>query len=79
MQELATTAHRLEVGGVSVEDVHVSRLDVDVLEEVVPHERVVALGVVARKVHVLVCTQHNNDASEMSVKECRASVGYVHS
>ena len=36
-----------EVLRVAVEQVHVGRVDVNVLEEVVPHEGVVALGVVA--------------------------------
>lgn len=44
----------LEVGRVAVEDVHVGGVDVDVGEEVLPHEGVVRLGMVARDAHVLV-------------------------
>lgn len=44
----------LERGRVAVEDVHVGRVDVDVREEVLPHEGVVRLWVVARDADVLV-------------------------
>ncbi len=43
-----------DVGGVAVRDVDVLFLDVDVLEEVFPHEGVVGLGVVAGDVDVFV-------------------------
>ena len=43
-----------QVLGVAVEDVDVLGLDVDVLEEVVPHERMVAFGMLLGKPHVLV-------------------------
>ena len=44
----------LDVGGVAVEDMDVLLLDVDVAEEVVPHEGVVTLGVLLGEVDVLV-------------------------
>lgn len=37
----------MQVSGVAVQNVGVFRLYVDVLEEVVPHERVIALGVIS--------------------------------
>ena len=42
------------IGGHSVQDVHVFLLDVHMGEKIVPHEAVVALGMVRRKAHVLV-------------------------
>ena len=47
-------AFGLKVGGVAVENVHVVGQYVDVLEEVVPHEVVVALGMFALQANVLV-------------------------
>ena len=44
----------LEAGGVAVEDVDVGRVDVDVGEEVLPHEGMVRLRVVSGNTHVLV-------------------------
>lgn len=44
----------LEVRRVAVQDVHVVRPDVDVREEVLPHERVVAFRVVPRDADVLI-------------------------
>lgn len=51
---LVLDALGLEVGGVAVEDVDAGRADVDVLEEVLPHEGVVALRVVPGDADVLV-------------------------
>lgn len=45
---LVGVALGLQVFSVPVQDVGVGRLDVDVLEEVVPHVRVVALGMGSR-------------------------------
>lgn len=42
-------ALRVQISGVAVQNVSVFRLYVDVLEEVVPHEGVVALGVIPGK------------------------------
>ena len=44
----------IQVGGVAVQDVGILGLDVDVAEEVVPHEGVVALGVLLGQAHILV-------------------------
>lgn len=44
----------LEVGGIAVQDVNIGRVDIDVREEVLPHEGVVGFGVVAGNPHVLV-------------------------
>lgn len=44
----------LEVGGIAIEDVDIGRVDVYMREEVLPHERVVRLAVVARDTDVLV-------------------------
>ena len=43
-----------EVGGIAVQDVDIGRVDIDVGEEVLPHEGVVGLGVIARNAHILV-------------------------
>ena len=43
-----------QVGRVAIEDIDVLRLDINVGEEVVPHERVVTLGVFLRQVAILV-------------------------
>ena len=51
---LVVFALGLQVGRVAVQNVHVFRCNVDVLEEIVPHEVVVALRVVAGQIHVLV-------------------------
>jgi len=51
---LVRDALLLEVGGVAVEDVDVRRVDVDVAEEVLVHERVVRLRVFARDADVFV-------------------------
>ena len=49
-----------QVVGVAVEDVDVLGLDVDVLEEVVPHERMVAFGMLLGKSHVLVHVERDD-------------------
>ena len=41
-------AFDLEVRGVSVKDMCVLRIDVDMLEKMIPHERVVTLRVITR-------------------------------
>ena len=51
---LVADAFGLEVRGVTVEDVDVGRVDVDVGEEVLPHEGVVGLGVVTRNADVFI-------------------------
>lgn len=51
---LVSFALGLQIGRIAIQDVHILRHDVDVLEEVVPHEIVVRFGVVARQAHVLV-------------------------
>lgn len=50
----------LEVGGVAIEDVDVGGVDVDVGEEVLPHEGVVRLGVIAGDAHVLVHVERDD-------------------
>ena len=52
--QLVVAAFCRQVAGVAVEDVDVLRKDVDVLEEVVPHEVVVTLRMVAGQTHILV-------------------------
>ena len=49
-----------QILGVAVEDIDVLGQDVDVFEEVVPHERVVALGVLLRKSDVLVHVERDD-------------------
>lgn len=44
----------LEVGGIAVQDVNIGRMDIDVREEVLPHEGVVGFGVVAGNSYVFV-------------------------
>lgn len=44
----------LEVLGIAVQDVHVGGVDIDVGEEILPHEGVVGFGVVAGNAHVLI-------------------------
>lgn len=44
----------LQVGRIAVEDVHVGGVDVYMREEVLPHEGVVRLGMVAGDAHVLI-------------------------
>ncbi len=51
---LVLDALGLEVGRIPVEDVYVAGMEVDVREEVLPHEGVVALGVVPGDTNVLV-------------------------
>jgi len=51
---LVGSALGLEVGGITVEDVYVLLLDVDVAEEVLPHEGVVALGMILGDTYVLI-------------------------
>ena len=48
------SAFSSQVGGIAVEDIGVFGLDVDVAKEVVPHEGVVAFGVLLRQTNVLV-------------------------
>ena len=55
---LVLDALGLEVGRVAVQDVDVAGVDVHVREEVLPHERVVALRVVPRDADVLVLQGH---------------------
>ena len=49
-----------EVSCIAVEQVGILRLDVNVAEEVVPHEGVVALGVIARQLAVLVHVERHH-------------------
>ena len=49
-----------EVRSVTIEDVHVLWLDVDVVEEVVPHEAVVAFWVINRQFHILVHVERDD-------------------
>lgn len=51
---LVMVALGLQVGGVAVEDMDVLFLDVDVVEEVIPHEAVVALGMIDGKAYIFV-------------------------
>lgn len=44
----------LQVSRISIQNVGVFRVDVNVLEEIIPHEGVVTLWVVSRKTHILV-------------------------
>ena len=49
-----------QVVGVAVENVDVLRPDVDVLEEIVPHERVVAFGMLLGETHILVHVERDD-------------------
>ena len=49
-----------EVRSVTIEDVYVLRLDVDVVEEVVPHEAVVAFWVINRQFYILVHVERDD-------------------
>ena len=49
-----------QVGGVAVEDIYICRVDVDVLEEVLLHKGVVALGVLLGEANVLVHIEGDN-------------------
>lgn len=51
---LEAAAFGLKVGGVAVEDVDVFAGNVDVVEEIVPHEAVVALRMVLGKTHIFI-------------------------
>ena len=57
---LVVRALFLQIGRVAVENVHVFGLDVDVAEKVVPHERVVAFGMVFRNADVFVHVERND-------------------
>ena len=57
---LVATAFSVEIFGIAVEDVYVLFLDVDVAEEVVPHERMVAFRVFFRQTAVLVHVESYN-------------------
>ena len=59
---LESFAFGLEVFGIAIEDVHVFLGNVDVAEEVVPHERVVAFGMVFGKAHIFVHVESYNIA-----------------
>jgi hypothetical protein len=62
---LVDAAFLLEVGGVAVEDVDIGRLDVDVREEVLVHEAVVALWVISRDADILVLERVSSRPSAM--------------
>lgn len=51
-----------QILGIAVQDVDVLGLDVDVAEEVVPHERVVALGVILGQAHIFVHVERDDVA-----------------
>ena len=57
---LVGQAFGLQVGRVAVENVHVLPLDVYVAEEIVPHEAVVALGMLLGQAYVLVHVEGDN-------------------
>ena len=57
---LVACALSLNILGVAVEDVHILRLDVDVAEEVVPHERVIAFGMLFRQTYILIHVEGNH-------------------
>ena len=50
----------LQILGIAIKDMDILFLDVDVAEEVVPHKRVVALGVFLGEVHILVHVERND-------------------
>ena len=43
-----------QIGGIAVKNMHILLLDVDMGEEVLPHKRVVALGMILGNLHILV-------------------------
>jgi len=51
---LIVLAFRLQILGITVEDMHILLFDIDVAEEVVPHEGVIAFWMIFGKVHILV-------------------------
>ena len=57
---LVVGALRQQVGRIAVEDVHILGLDVDVAEEVGPHEAVVALGMLHIEAHILVHVERHH-------------------
>ena len=59
---LVRLAFGRQVGRVAVEDVDVLRQDVDVLEKVVPHKKMVRLRVIPRQVDVFVHVERSNVA-----------------
>ena len=69
------SAFSFEVGSIPVEDVDVFLLDIDVAEEVLPHEAVIALRVILRDTNVLVHIEgddvlEGNTASLMGSYQC---------
>lgn len=64
----------LEVGRIAIEDVHVGWVDVDVREEVLPHERVVRLRVVAGDADVLIHVESDDIFKGDLIKQGRLSV-----
>ena len=57
---LVVLALFLQILGIAVEDMDILFLDVDVAEEVVPHEAMVALGMILGEVHILVHVEGND-------------------
>lgn len=55
-------ALRCKVCSIAVKDMNVARVNVDVLKEVVPHKRVIALGVITGQTHILVHVKSVNMA-----------------
>jgi len=62
---LVLDAFNLKIWGIAVEDMDVIWVDVDVREEVPPHEGVVALGMVSGETDVLVLLPVRVEASRL--------------
>jgi len=59
----------LEIRGIAIQDVNVGRMDVDMREEVLVHEGVVAFRMLAGNTNVFILRDSNISAIERSLKE----------
>ena len=55
-----TGTFSIQVGSISVQDIGILRFDVDMAEEVVPHERVVAFRMFFGQTHILIHIKSNH-------------------
>ena len=49
-----------EVGGIAIKDVDILLLDINVIEEVIPHKAMIALGMVYVKTYILIHVEGHN-------------------
>ena len=75
---LITCTFGIEVGSVTVQDVGILRLDIDVTEEVIPHKRIVAFGMFLRQAYIFVHVESHHVLERYDAFLVQVDQGLVH-